>query len=181
MASTSTEPETAPCRSHGCINSSVSATASPTAGSRSNSRTAAPRRTASRSADSGRCRPVGAQVQGEKGWRDVAQGILGRRPARTEILVFGFLLYLLIIGIVAGFLARLLVPGRDPMGIGATILLGIIGSFIGGFLGWALFGTDLEDGALQASGVLGSIVGAVIALLIYRAISHRSRRDVVHH
>jgi uncharacterized membrane protein YeaQ/YmgE (transglycosylase-associated protein family) len=95
--------------------------------------------------------------------------------------MIGFLLYLLVIGIVAGFLARLLVPGRDPMSIGATILLGIIGSFIGGFLGWALFGTDLEDGALQASGVLGSIIGAVIALLVYRAVSHRNGRDVVHH
>ena len=87
--------------------------------------------------------------------------------------MIGFLLYLLIIGVVAGFLARLLVPGPDPMGVGATILLGIVGSFIGGFLGWALFGTDLEDGALQASGIIGSIIGAVIALLIYRAIVNR--------
>lgn len=95
--------------------------------------------------------------------------------------MIGFLLYLLVIGIVAGFLARLLVPGRDPMSIGATIVLGIIGSFIGGLLGWALFGTDLDDGALQASGVIGSIVGAVIALLVYRAITHRSdHRGIAH-
>ena len=47
----------------------------------------------------------------------------------------GFLLYLLIIGLVAGFLARLLLPGPDPMSVGATIVLGIVGSFIGGFLG----------------------------------------------
>ena len=87
--------------------------------------------------------------------------------------MLGFILYLLIIGIVAGFIARLLVPGPDPMGIAGTILLGIVGSFIGGFLGWALFGTDLEDGALQASGVIGSIIGAVLALLIYRAVTHR--------
>jgi uncharacterized membrane protein YeaQ/YmgE (transglycosylase-associated protein family) len=79
----------------------------------------------------------------------------------------------LLIGIVAGFLARLLVPGRDPMSVGATILLGIVGSFIGGFLGWALFGHDLADGALQASGVIGSVVGAVIALLVYRAVQKR--------
>ena len=82
----------------------------------------------------------------------------------------GFLLYLLLIGIVAGFLARLLVPDSDPMSVGATILLGIVGSFIGGFLGWALFGHDLANGALQASGVIGSVVGAVIALLVYRAV-----------
>jgi uncharacterized membrane protein YeaQ/YmgE (transglycosylase-associated protein family) len=84
-----------------------------------------------------------------------------------------FLLYLLVIGLVAGFLARLLVPGDDPMGVGATILLGIVGSFIGGFLGWAIFGVDLDDGALQASGVIGSIIGAVIALLVYRVATRR--------
>jgi uncharacterized membrane protein YeaQ/YmgE (transglycosylase-associated protein family) len=91
--------------------------------------------------------------------------------------MIGFLLYLLVIGVVAGFVARLLVPGPDPMGVGATILLGIVGSFIGGFLGWALFGTDLNDGALQASGIIGSIVGAVIALLAYRFFA-RQRENV---
>jgi uncharacterized membrane protein YeaQ/YmgE (transglycosylase-associated protein family) len=93
--------------------------------------------------------------------------------------MIGFLLYMLIVGIVAGFLARLLVPGRDPMGFWATVLLGIVGSFIGGFLGYVLFGTDLDEGALQASGLIGSIIGAVIALLIYRAVA-RSRRHPLH-
>lgn len=87
--------------------------------------------------------------------------------------MIGFLLYLLIIGIVAGFLARALVPGPDPMGIGATILLGIVGSFIGGFLGWALFGKDLDEGAFQASGIIGSVIGAIVALLVYRAATDR--------
>jgi len=91
-------------------------------------------------------------------------------------MMIGFLLYMLVIGIVAGFLARLLVPGRDPMGFWATVLLGIVGSFIGGFLGYVLFGKDIDEGALQAAGIIGSVVGAVIALLIYRAVSgsHRS-------
>jgi uncharacterized membrane protein YeaQ/YmgE (transglycosylase-associated protein family) len=87
--------------------------------------------------------------------------------------MIGFILYLLLIGIVAGFLARLFVPGRDPMSFGATLVLGILGSFLGGFLGWALFGHDLEDGALQASGVIGSIIGAVILLLLYRMMMRR--------
>jgi uncharacterized membrane protein YeaQ/YmgE (transglycosylase-associated protein family) len=87
---------------------------------------------------------------------------------------------MLVIGIIAGFLARLLVPGRDPMGFWATVLLGIVGSFIGGFLGYVLFGKDLDEGALQASGVIGSIIGAVIALLIYRAITRSRRRSIVH-
>lgn len=56
------------------------------------------------------------------------------------------------------------------------MLLGVIGSFIGGFLGYVLFGKDLDDGALQASGIIGSIVGGVIALLIHRAFA-RNRRS----
>ena len=89
--------------------------------------------------------------------------------------MIGFLLYLLLIGIVAGFLARALVPGRDPMSIGETIVLGVVGSFVGGFLGWALFGTDLDDGAFQASGLIGSIVGAILALLVWRAVRGGTR------
>jgi uncharacterized membrane protein YeaQ/YmgE (transglycosylase-associated protein family) len=91
----------------------------------------------------------------------------------------GFIIYMLVIGIVAGFVARLLVPGRDPMGFWATVLLGIVGSFVGGFLGYLLFGNDLDEGALQASGIIGSIVGAVIALLIYRAMSGSRRRSML--
>ena len=88
----------------------------------------------------------------------------------------GFILWLLLVGLIAGFVARLVVPGRDPMGILGTILLGVVGSFIGGFLGYVLFDKDIDEGALQASGILGSIIGAVIALLIYRAWTRRSRR-----
>lgn len=88
--------------------------------------------------------------------------------------MLGFILFLLIIGVIAGFLARGLVPGPDPMSVGATIVLGILGSFLGGFLGWALFGNDFDEGALQPSGIIGSIVGAVLLLLAYRAISRSS-------
>jgi uncharacterized membrane protein YeaQ/YmgE (transglycosylase-associated protein family) len=91
----------------------------------------------------------------------------------VEEPVLWFIITLIIIGAIAGFIARALVPGKDPMGIGATILLGIVGSFIGGFLGWALFGKDLNEGALQPSGIIGSIIGAIIALLIYRAATRR--------
>jgi uncharacterized membrane protein YeaQ/YmgE (transglycosylase-associated protein family) len=87
--------------------------------------------------------------------------------------MLGFILYLLVIGVIAGFVARLLVPGPDPMSAVATIVLGIIGSFIGGFLGYVLFGVDFDEGGIQAAGVFGSIVGAVIALLLYRMSSGR--------
>ena len=85
----------------------------------------------------------------------------------------GLIIYLIVFGAIAGYLARLLVPGRDPMGCGGTILLGIVGSFIGGFIGYALFEKDLNEGAFQASGIIGSVVGAVVALLILRAVSRR--------
>lgn len=88
------------------------------------------------------------------------------------------LLMLIIVGAIAGFIARALVPGRDAMGIGATIVLGIVGSFVGGFLGALLFGKDAVQGLLQPSGIIGSIIGAVIALLVYRAVNGRSRTAV---
>jgi uncharacterized membrane protein YeaQ/YmgE (transglycosylase-associated protein family) len=91
--------------------------------------------------------------------------------------VIGFILTLLIVGAIAGFLARLIVPGPDPMGVLGTIVLGVIGSFVGGFLAYVLFHKDATQGALQPSGVIGSIVGAVIALLVYRATTRgRVRR-----
>ena len=68
----------------------------------------------------------------------------------------------LVLGLVAGALARLLVPGRDPMGLLGTILLGVAGSFVGGFLADWLF----DD---EAVGLFGSVVGAVLVLLLYNA------------
>ncbi len=93
--------------------------------------------------------------------------------------MIGFILYLLVIGLVAGFIARALVPGRDALSIPGTILLGIVGSFVGGFLGYVLTRNDANDGAFQASGIIGSILGAVVALLVYRAVSGRGRRNVL--
>ena len=92
--------------------------------------------------------------------------------------MLGLIITLLIVGLIAGALARLLVPGRDPMGIGGTILLGIVGSFIGGFLGYVLFHHDANGGFLQPAGLLGSVIGAVIALLIYRHMGSNRRRGV---
>ncbi len=90
--------------------------------------------------------------------------------------MLGLIVTLIIVGLIAGAIARLLVPGRDPIGIVGTIVLGIVGSFIGGFLGYVIFHRDTNQGALQPAGIFGSILGAVIALLIYRRIGAGGRR-----
>ena len=88
--------------------------------------------------------------------------------------MLGFVIYLIVVGLIAGFVARALVPGPDPMSVAGTIVLGVVGSFVGGFIGYVLTHHDKTDGAFQTSGIIGSIVGAVIALLVYRAATGRS-------
>lgn len=85
--------------------------------------------------------------------------------------MLGTIIYLLLFGLLFGALGRLLVPGRDPMGLLGTMLLGIVGSLVGGFLGYVLFGADVSDGPFQASGLIGSLVGTVITLLVYRRMA----------
>lgn len=79
-----------------------------------------------------------------------------------------FLVTFLFVGFIAGLLARALVSGPGPKGCLPTTALGVVGSFVGGFLGYVIFGHDLDNGAFQTSGLLGSVVGAVLALLVYR-------------
>lgn len=91
--------------------------------------------------------------------------------------IIGLIISLLVIGLIAGFIARAVVPGRQHMGIGATILLGIIGSFVGGFLAYLIFHKDSMDGFFQPSGIIGSIIGAIIVLIIYINVKGRSRSN----
>lgn len=86
-----------------------------------------------------------------------------------------FLLVLFFFGIIFGAIARLLVPGPDPMGIVGTWALGVAGSFAGGFLGYLIFGADIDDGAVQMGGIFGSIIGSVVLLLIVRSVRGRRR------
>jgi uncharacterized membrane protein YeaQ/YmgE (transglycosylase-associated protein family) len=81
----------------------------------------------------------------------------------------------LLIGLVAGFLARLLVPGRDPIGIVGTVLLGLAGSVVGGFLA-GVISPGNDD--FNPAGLIGSIIGAIIALVIYRSMAGRGTRTV---
>ena len=83
------------------------------------------------------------------------------------------LIVFLIVGLIAGFIARALVPGRDPMGWMGTMILGIIGSFVGGTLAALLFGGTLD---VTPAGLIGSILGSIVVLLIWRAMGGERAR-----
>ena len=82
--------------------------------------------------------------------------------------MFGILGWILF-GLVAGVIAKLLMPGRDPGGFIVTILIGIAGAFLGGFLGQAM-GLYSEG---EPAGLIMSIVGAVVLLALYRVVAGR--------
>jgi uncharacterized membrane protein YeaQ/YmgE (transglycosylase-associated protein family) len=79
-------------------------------------------------------------------------------------------IWMAIIGLVVGALAKLIMPGKDPGGIIVTMLLGIAGSFVGAFIGRAL--GFYHEG--QAAGFIMSLIGAIILLVLYRLIFKRS-------
>ncbi len=82
----------------------------------------------------------------------------------------------IIFGLIAGAIARLLVPGRQPMGLLMTMFLGIVGSFAGGLIAWVFTGGP-EQG-FQPSGWIMSILGAIIVLSIYVYFSRSEPRRV---
>lgn len=86
-----------------------------------------------------------------------------------------YVVYLLIIGLLAGSLARALVPGRERMGWLGTIVLGIVGSLVGGFLGNLFHEGDAD---IRPTGIIGSIIGAIIVLLVYRRATGRDGAGV---
>src|SRR5262249_26696805 len=101
-----------------------------------------------------------------------------RRPERSGRRQEGRpvgIITMIIIGLVAGLIARAIVPGRQSMGVLATVILGIVGSFVGGLLG-SLFSSDGNLIDLRPSGILWSIIGAVVVLLL---VGLAGRRRVV--
>ena len=90
-----------------------------------------------------------------------------------------FIIILILVGLLAGAVARLVVPGRDPMGILGTILLGIVGSFVGGFI-WNLVQYHrLAPHKFHVAGILGSILGAILVLVVLRLTGmEKGRRRV---
>ena len=78
----------------------------------------------------------------------------------------------IVIGLIVGAVAKLLMPGKDPGGIIVTILLGIAGSIIAGFVGRALgWYSSVSSGA----GIIASIIGAMLILFVYRLVIGRRR------
>ncbi|WP_182405769.1 GlsB/YeaQ/YmgE family stress response membrane protein [Psychrobacter sp. GP33] len=82
----------------------------------------------------------------------------------------GFI-WMIIVGLVAGLLARAIKPGSDPMGWIMTIILGIVGALLGGFIA-GLVGIDADGGF---TGLIFSVVGAIIVLFIYEMIMSKRR------
>ena len=80
--------------------------------------------------------------------------------------MLGLIISIIVVGLIAGAVARLVVPGKQNLSIVMTIVLGVIGSFVGGFLAYLLpFGSD--GGILHPAGIIGSIIGAIIVLLLW--------------
>jgi uncharacterized membrane protein YeaQ/YmgE (transglycosylase-associated protein family) len=77
-------------------------------------------------------------------------------------------IWMLIIGLIAGAIAKLIMPGKDPGGIIVTMLIGVAGAFVGGFLFQAL-----GIGGGGPAGLIGAIIGALILLAIYRLVMGR--------
>ena len=82
------------------------------------------------------------------------------------------LLWLLVVGLIAGFLARAVVPGKDSMTLLGTLVLGVSGSVVGGLILGLLLG-GFRDRGFSPAGLIGSVIGAVVVLLIYNRVSGR--------
>ena len=80
------------------------------------------------------------------------------------------ILSMLVVGLIVGAIAKLLMPGRDPGGIIVTMLIGIAGSFIAGFLGRLV---GLYRDPSHPPGIIASIIGAMVLLGIYRVVTRR--------
>jgi len=78
----------------------------------------------------------------------------------------------IIFGLIVGFIARALVPGKDDIGVLRTIALGVVGSVVGGLV-FGLLTVGIRG--FQPTGWIGSVIGAVIALLIYNRVTGRKR------
>jgi uncharacterized membrane protein YeaQ/YmgE (transglycosylase-associated protein family) len=87
-----------------------------------------------------------------------------------------FIIVLIVIGLIAGLVARALMPGRDSLGILGTIVLGVVGSFVGGFLENMIEFHTFSIHRFHPTGIIGSIVGSFVILLLLRVSGHEPGR-----
>jgi uncharacterized membrane protein YeaQ/YmgE (transglycosylase-associated protein family) len=83
------------------------------------------------------------------------------------------IVYMIIFGFIIGVIARFLMPGPQPMGIILTTLLGVAGSFLGGYLGYLLHGGEEGITSPSPAGWIGSIIGAAILLFAYGLLTKK--------
>ncbi|MGX1273897.1 GlsB/YeaQ/YmgE family stress response membrane protein [Streptomyces phaeoluteigriseus] len=81
----------------------------------------------------------------------------------------------ILIGLLAGAVAKMLLPGKDPGGIIITMLIGVAGGLLGGWLGKVIFGVDSIDGFFDLSTWIAAIIGSLILLVLYRAVTGNKR------
>ncbi len=86
--------------------------------------------------------------------------------------MLGMIIAAIVIGIIAGYLGRLLLPGPDPMGFVGTGIAGIIGSLVGFFIFTSVLGIGDND-KFDLGGIVGAVIGTMIVLAIYRAVVGR--------
>ncbi|WP_405859885.1 GlsB/YeaQ/YmgE family stress response membrane protein [Streptomyces sp. NBC_00090] len=82
----------------------------------------------------------------------------------------------ILIGLFAGLIAKALMPGKDPGGLIVTMLIGIAGGLLGGWLGKVIFGVDSIDGFFDLSTWIAAIVGSLILLALYRLLTRNKHR-----
>ncbi|MFB7453346.1 GlsB/YeaQ/YmgE family stress response membrane protein [Streptomyces sp. NPDC056194] len=79
----------------------------------------------------------------------------------------------ILLGLLAGIIAKMLMPGKDPGGIIVTTLIGIAGALLGGWLGKVIFHVDSVDGFFEISTWIAAIVGSLVLLAVFRLFSSR--------
>ena len=86
--------------------------------------------------------------------------------------MLGEIIAAIVIGIIAGYLGRLLLPGRDPMGFVQTVAFGIIGSLVGYFVFTKVLGIG-DDDKFDLGGIIGAVIGTILVLMVWRAVAGR--------
>jgi uncharacterized membrane protein YeaQ/YmgE (transglycosylase-associated protein family) len=106
-----------------------------------------------------------------------ADGVRDADTTEVPVSLLWNIIVLIVIGLIAGFVARAVIPGKQHMSVAMTIVLGIIGSVVGNLLGSLLFEPHRFE--LGTSGIIGSIIGAIIVLGVYVAAQGRSHRTFI--